>query len=627
MKSTNTDARAKSRVLSPDIWALGIGALGIGALGVCALGIGALPALAEPENMPAASATPAVRLLDISSATLSPATLSAVAVSPTLKARIVTRSLRLSNKPAGPGRTTTSTRGSGYKPKAVPLNGAMRGIKSVDEFIEKMPDWSYVNKLKKDKTVADNIPVDPKEDKAYKITRTKYSITETPVEIVSFAPVNGFYPGGIVQGEGLALGLGSIQEVSVPRAKRAPLVISTNLPTGNNFREIASPSATTVSSAIGDLMAKNNKAQWGSSATFTIKDNFNEEQVAMDLGIDASYMAAEIHGAFKSDRLKSKHSVAAAFVEKAFTAQADFEGRSRREAFFNSAFTVKDALALYQKGEIAPDNLPAYIKSVTYGRVMIFNLTSTLSSEEMRVAIDLAYKGAVVKAKSNNLFSSKAKAATFDLTVTAVGGPQGNFQSLVPGAGIEDVMAVMSDYLSRPAPLTTMVPISYTANTLREDKLAAMTKTTEYTVTKYTPNPIGERYKVKMWVSVTAIRDGAADNNYEVYGDLRVNGDTWWKIGAGEAKSNQRGRGETVLISEDSTHIVGGRDFTFDYFYDTKQLFTFEINLFDWDKVSSNDRWLNIKKTMNLSQYVGKEYAQPVGDGVVHILVERLDYL
>jgi hypothetical protein len=503
---------------------------------------------------------------------------------------------------------------------------------TVDEFIAALPDWKARNKIKPSSSQESEggESSESKGGRNYTVIRTNYSITETPEEIVTYQPVNGFWLGSLVQGQGLRQGIGSMQEIAVPADKRAGFKISTDLPMTANFRTIDAPSTTSASSALGSLMQAGKNTGWGGARTIKIVDNYSESQVAQELGLSARYMTASLKASLAADRFNSKHTVTAAFIERAFTAQADFEGRSRRAAFFNDAFTIDDAHELVNQKRITVFNLPTYIKSVTYGRIVIFNLTSTLSEEQMRAALEASVNTGAWSVDVNGKHDSKTKNAQFELRVTQFGGPQNGFSKLVPASGIENVLSVMNSYLQQPASLTTMMPISYTANTVRDDQLAALSSTTKYTVTKYIADPLGDRLRIKMWVDVTGSDDGVADNTVEVYGTLRVNGETWWEIDREQADTVKREDGQAIEISEDAARRK--REFNFDWYYDGSTPFAFDVRLRDKDDRTSDDDMGMFSGSMNLHDLIGTEktwdWNSDDGEATkLHLKVERTDYL
>jgi hypothetical protein len=508
-------------------------------------------------------------------------------------------------------------------------NAPLLEAATVDAFIEAMPDWKSRNKIKpsaKNETPGGESK-EAKEGRNYTVVRTNYSLTETPEEIVTYQPVNAFWLGALVQGQGLQQGIGSMQEVAVPAEMRASFKVKVDLPMSGNFRVVDAPSASTVGSALGDLMRKGNSTKWGGARFLKIIDNYSEEQTAQELGINARYLTAELKASLKTERSAAKHTITATFIERAFTATADIEGHSRRAAFFNDAFSVEDARALVNQKHITASNLPTYIKSITYGRIVVFNLTSKLSEEEMHVALEGSVSGGTWSVDANVKSDSKSKTALFELRVTEFGGPQNGFSKLIPATGIEKVLEIMNSYLQQPAPLSTMMPISYTVNTLRDDQLAAMSVTTKYTVTKYIPDPIGERYRIKMWFEVTGSDDGVGDNTLECYGELRVNGDVWWAIDRESVV--MREAGQTIDISEDAGRRK--KEFFFDYHYDGSTPFKFELRLRDADDRSGDDDIGIYSGTLDLPAIAGKntDFNWDSGSGEsgwLRIGVERVDY-
>jgi len=245
----------------------------------------------------------------------------------------------------------------------------------------------------------------------------------------------------------------------------------------------------------------------------------------------------------------------------------------------------------------------------------------------MRVALEGSVSGGTWSIDANVKSDSKSKTALFELRVTEFGGPQNGFSKLVTATGIEKVLEVMNSYLQQPAPLSTMVPISYTANTVRDDQLAAMSVTTKYTVTKYIPDPIGERYRIKMWFEVTGSDDGVSDNTIECYGTLRVNGDVWWTID--REQTIKREAGQTIDISEDAARRK--KEFLFDFYYDGTTPFQLDLRMRDADDRSGDDDVGIYNQTLDLRSLAGKKAdfdwdGRDGTSGWLHIQVERVDY-
>lgn len=488
-------------------------------------------------------------------------------------------------------------------------NGRLNAATTVDEFIENLtPPMASTKKVSDRKTVKDG-PTrrETKDNRGYTVTEKRYSIRETPDEIVTYQPVNGFWLGAIVQQDGAKKGLGSIQEVPVAKAKRAPYNITTDI-AGSRSVSVNAPSQTSFNNALNSLRTNSNVA--GGARTLSVVENYSEQQTAVDLGLTASYMGASVAASFSADRYNNNHSISASFIERAFTATADFGGRTRRAAFFRDNFTIGDAKQLVAQGYISsPNNFPAYVKSITYGRVVIFTLTSSLSESEMKAAISGAYNAGVGSISVSAAMSEKMKNSNFQLRITEFGGSNNGVSRLIPVQGAPNVLKLMNDYLSTPARLSDMIPISYTLNILRDDKLSAMATTTDYTVTTYTADPIGARYKIKMWLEVVGSADGVADNTLELYGTVRVNGDIWWELPREQAEiTGKREKGQTLEISDGSNIQYRKKEFDFDVNYAQRTPFRFVVNIRDADGGSADENVGKFDRTIYLPDYENKQY-------------------
>jgi Thiol-activated cytolysin len=403
---------------------------------------------------------------------------------------------------------------------------------TLDEFFDRLPSPDKPTKPDSERPVGaaeeGQTPKNGPRGRTYNVTRQKYSMKYTPMEIATFEPIAGFWLGSLLENEGLRLGLGSQREIPVPAAARAPYIISTNLPGANASRVVDQPSMSSAQTAINDIVSSTQASGIASPGTMSINitENYDAIKTAKDLSLDVAYAGARVQAALNTNRSANRHAVAVGLVERAFTASVDFQGRTRKDAFFNQNFTLDQAKGLVEQNRmgftgsslIYNVNPPNYIKSITYGRAVILNIVSEVSEASVRASLQGQYLGSAVDARAQE----EVKNAKFELQVTTFGGPRGATSKLIAVDGINNVSALINSYLAEPAPLSTMVPISYAAHTMRDDRLAALQRTTEYTVTQYSSNPIGERYSVNVRF-VPGGGDGT-DNSLELFGSVRVGG-------------------------------------------------------------------------------------------------------
>lgn len=371
---------------------------------------------------------------------------------------------------ACPGPTT------GPGPTPGDVNGSVGGL----------DDWPDPQPFIKEPTgqgVTDKVTLD---NIVYDCTTTPFKLTNTPEEIVTFQPnASLFWIGNLLQGEGIRAGLGSFASIPVESSKRAPFIVSIDLLTGNNFKRIEAPSQSAVDSAVGELIetAENAGLVSGSRAFFESESTFETSQIALDLGLTTAYLSPIAKDALDAQRALNENTVTAYFVEKAFTVTVDFEGRNGANKFFGVDFTQSDFDRLEQQGVIGDDNLPTYLSSITYGRILMFSVTSKASAGLLKDLIDALNKG--IDSSGASALTPEQKELLESLQnsiqVVGIGGPSEANSALIASGDL-------SQYFAVDAPLTSMVPISYEVRTLKGDKSAVVSRTTDYEQVECTPN-------------------------------------------------------------------------------------------------------------------------------------------
>jgi hypothetical protein len=157
-------------------------------------------------------------------------------------------------------------------------------------------------------------------------------------------------------------------------------------------------------------------------------------------------------------------------------------------AFFGSRFTQAALKEQADLGRIGPDNLPIYVSSVVFGRMLLFTFSSDASAEDIQGALQLAYEGAAtgVSAEVNSRY--RKVLASAQIQVVTVGGSADDALALIRSGKLRD-------YFRADAPLTSARAISYTLRSLGDNAIAAVSETTRYEVTECDPPPPPPRPK------------------------------------------------------------------------------------------------------------------------------------
>lgn len=355
----------------------------------------------------------------------------------------------------------------------------------VGQTVNGFDDWPDPQPFLKEPTAEPVTEQITRDNIVYNCTTTPFTLTNTPAEVVTFQPnASLFWAGNLLQGKGIQQGIGSFGSIPVEASKRAPFIVSIDLLTGDNSKRIDAPSQSVVDSAVGELIekAQNSGLVSASRAFFESESSFQPNQIALELELATEYLSSSAQDSLDVLRAETENTVTAYFVEKAFTVNIDFEGRSGASKFFNESFSQADLDKLEQQGVIANDNLPTYLASITYGRVLMFSVTSQVTASILKELIDALNKG--IDGNGANALTPEQKtllnAIKDRIKVVGIGGPQEANSALISSGDL-------SQYFAVSAPLTSMVPISYELKTVKGDTPAVISRTTSYEQKECTP--------------------------------------------------------------------------------------------------------------------------------------------
>jgi len=364
---------------------------------------------------------------------------------------------------------------------------------NVNGYVAGLPAWSTFSPPQADADVATGTSVDSDdtiEGQPYKCTTTPYSITRTPDRIVTLNPdVEILWVGSLLQGKGHLGGIGQLAEL--PVRQRAPLSLSIDLLVGDNARVVSNPSVATVTSAIGDLIqtAESQGHTAGSNIFYTKEETHSMNQAALAMGLSAAYMGASIKASLSTDMSDETRTVTAYFVQRMFNVSMVLPQTPGE--VFSDDFTADLLEQQIDRGRIGPDNLPVYISSIAYGRILMFSFTSTASTFDINATLEAMYNsgefGGTLDAHLQQVLS-QAK-----IEVVTVGGDAGAALSLIRNNDL-------GSYFAQDAPLTSARPISYTVRNLGDNSIASVSETTNYNLQQCLPQDIpttGSTYTIQ----------------------------------------------------------------------------------------------------------------------------------
>ncbi len=365
---------------------------------------------------------------------------------------------------------------------------------NLPEFFEALPSWDTFSPqlAEADTPLGDPVPEEERTDiegTKYNCSTTSYSLTETPDKITTLNPdVEVLYVGSLLQGDGHLDGIGSLAEL--PIRQRAPIELTLDLLTSGNNQTVENPTVSTINQAIGELIGKADAAghKSGGNIYYTSEITHSLEQASLKMGLSASYMGATIKASLSSNFSQEKRTITAYFAQQMFTASMVLP--QYPEDVFSEEFT-QDLLDREKKeGRMGPNNLPVYISSIVYGRIMMFSFTSTSTEAKIQATLNAMYNSGEFGGELDTELQSVLDNA--EISVVTVGGDAEHALSLIRENNL-------ASFFTKDAPLTSARPISYTVRNLKDNVIARVSETTEYNLKECNvAEPTGAEYTIKL---------------------------------------------------------------------------------------------------------------------------------
>jgi thiol-activated cytolysin len=210
----------------------------------------------------------------------------------------------------------------------------------------------------------------------------------------------------------------------------------------------------------------------------------------------------------------------------------DLDAPSAPSELFGAGVTLDDVA-----GKMDETRPPAYVSSVTYGRMVLFTFESEYSNEEMGAALEFAYAGGV-DVSGDVSVTYKDIISRSKITAFILGGNAGAaVQTIDSYDALIEFIKSGGNY-SKESP---GAPIAYKLNYLKDNSPARMSFTTDY--------ELKECVRVSQKIKVT-LHSIAVDTAGDSGGDLELFGRIWVEGLSGQKTLFDKGSGNYVTIHE-----------------------------------------------------------------------------
>jgi len=434
----------------------------------------------------------------------------------------------------------------------------------IDDYIESLP----------------YLPVDPPQvvqgsasaaelDGDYQCTTQNLKETRNYDEIVAYAAnSDSLYPGAIISADSVVSGL--FTQIVLPRR---PATISVSLENldGKKTATIDNPSLSTYRDALSGILDSTITGATPANLYSEIEQVHSQEQLNMALGVQASWGLglASLKSSFDFSNTQIRSRYVVKYTQTYYT--VDLDAPTSPSALLDGSVSLDDV-----KSHMDETRPPAYVSSVTYGRLVLFTFESQYSAEEMGAALDFAYSGGVDVSGQVSV-TYKDILSQSKITAYILGGDAGAAVQTIDSYDALIAFIKGGGNYSKDSP---GAPIAYKLSYLKDNSPARMSMTDDYDVKDCT------RVSQKLLVTLSSIAvddaGGDSGDDLELYGDI-------WAEGVDTQNLFHKDSGNYVQIHQGSQFGQPIAQAVIDVSPQAGQSIKLHAHLYDQDTFSPDD--------------------------------------
>lgn len=345
----------------------------------------------------------------------------------------------------------------------------------------------------------------------YSCTTQNLQETRQYDRIVAYAAnSDSLYPGALVSADSVLTGL--FTQIVMPRA---PATISVSLENlaGKKTATLKEPSLSSYRDAVARILDTEITGNTPANLYSEIEEVHTEEQLNMALGVQASWGlgVASLKTSFDWSSQETRSRYVVRYTQAYYT--VDLDAPSKPSSVLAPNTQLEDVMA-----KMDATHPPAYVSSVTYGRMVLFTFESEYSAQEMNSALEFAYSGGF-DISGDVSVTYKDMISKSKITAFILGGDAGTaVQSINSYEALMDFIKEGGNY-SKASP---GAPIAYKLNYLKDNSPARMSFTTDYDVKECVR--VSQRVRVVLSAIAVDSAGGDSGDDLELYGRIWAEG-------------------------------------------------------------------------------------------------------
>jgi hypothetical protein len=299
--------------------------------------------------------------------------------------------------------------------------------------------------------------------------------------LAAFDPLaDVLWPGSMVQGASLDSGIPNpINLRRTPGEITITSVVFDGIPGRPEpvYREVVRvPSTGNTQTAIQRLVSQKAAAAQPARISYMMKNFYSLDHAMISVGASAQWLTGAVRAGLTSNSYSERSNFVVRLVQAYYT--ISHEAPSSPASFFDSGVRLAETMPY-----MGTNNPPAYISSVTYGRMLLFFVSSTASKDELRGSLEAAFSAGVASGQVSVSAQQRQILTSSEIKALFIGGDGRAAVALLAG----DKVPQLNQYLAAGSNWSSAspgLPISYQVRYLRDNSLARLSTTTDYTIVR-----------------------------------------------------------------------------------------------------------------------------------------------
>jgi len=297
-------------------------------------------------------------------------------------------------------------------------------------------------------------------------TVTKYTASPGYNELFLLDPsADVIYPGALLKGGSIPSG-----EYTPLVADRKPITISISLQniSGSPTRTIKDPKPSTVTETIKELLSSEVTGPTAAKVTYSMENIYSAEQLNLALRANFKNQNVDVKAMFDFSRTEIHSRMLIKFLQVFYTISIDPPGKP--SDFFN---VLPDINTL---GNCSP----VYVSTMTYGRMVLYSISSTQSLTELNAALNLNIQAATASGGTDDSASYTKLLKSSEMKFYIVGGAADSALKVLDGGlkSLNNFIISGANY-SKDSP---SAPLSYKLSYLKDGSVANIVLSSDYSI-------------------------------------------------------------------------------------------------------------------------------------------------